>query len=63
MDNIPEGIRQRVATQGYTDIESLPVHRDSRHWDIVKTECGFSNPDINRIIFAIFPTDPHSGGI
>ncbi len=61
MDNIPEDIRQRLATHGYTDIPSFPNNPNSVRWDIVKTECGLSNPDINRIISAIFPDVSHSG--
>jgi hypothetical protein len=56
--NIPEELRVRLFTAGYVDVNTLPNIRELSQWRVIRGECSFSSPDLNRIINALFSTFP-----
>lgn len=53
-DSIPEPIRAKLIQGGYDSVDTLPSDTESRYWDSVKSDCGLTNPQINKVINAIF---------
>lgn len=52
---IPENLKERLIQAGYDSIDSFPFTPDSSRWEMVKQDCSFTNPDVNRVILALFP--------
>ena len=61
MERIPEQLRQRLVQDGYDRVERLPNIAVRTEWVDVKRDCGFSNPELNEVINALFPAPTPSG--
>ena len=55
MDRIPEALRERLIQAGYDSVESLPNEKNDLRWNNVMTQCAFSDPELNKVINALFP--------
>ena len=58
MDNIPEQLRQRLIQADYDRVSRLPNEKNDPRWNHVMTRCGFSDPELNKVINALFPAKP-----
>ena len=55
-DAVPKVIRDKLVANGYDSFEALPNNPESKSWADVKVDCDLSNPDINKVINAKFPS-------
>jgi hypothetical protein len=55
MERIPQDLRQRLIQAGYDTVDALPNVRDTEDWNNVRVNCGFTDPQLNRVKNALFP--------
>lgn len=55
MDIIPEPIRGKLASVGYTSIDQLPNDKNVDIWNKVQTGCGLLLPELTQLINIRFP--------
>jgi hypothetical protein len=61
MERIPEQLHQRLIQAGYDSVEALPNEKSDARWNNVMTRCGFNDPELNKVINALFPAPTPSG--
>ena len=57
---ISEDLLERLTAVGYTTRDTLPNVREKTQWADVAVDCNFSNPQLNRLINALFPVQGKS---
>ena len=60
MDRIPTTLRDSLTANGFVDRNDLPNVRDPMLWRDIREVCGFSIPELNNVINALFPVEGKS---
>ena len=61
MERIPHELREKLAQAGYDSVEAFPNVASRSEWSHVQVDCGFTNPQLNKVINALFPAPNPSG--